>query len=93
MKTASKLAAESSRPLRVLAGLYQGLGDEKLAVEHGRKAVQVEPGDMQARFLLGRIYGQYGRREEAIRAYQDVLAIDPDHGAAKTALSRFLKPE
>ena len=91
MNEASALFPERSWPLRVLADIYREMGDEKLAIEHGRKAVQVEPRDMQATFLLGKIYEQYGKREQAMRAYRDVLAINPDHRAAKTASARLLK--
>ena len=93
LKTASDLAPENPRPVRLLADVYREMGDEKLALEHGKKAVQVEPGDLHARFLLGRIYESYGKREEAMRAYRDLLAIDSDHRAAQDALTRLLKPE
>ena len=67
------------------------MGDGKLALAYGRKAVQVEPGDIHAIFLLARISERYGRQDEGIRAYRDGLAIDPDNRLAKTPLSRLLK--
>ena len=91
LNEARSLFPESSWPLRELANTYWEMGDKKLALAHIAEAVQVEPGDIHARFLLGSIYERYGRQEEAILAYRDVLAIDPDHSAAKAALSRLLK--
>ncbi len=93
LNEARSLFPEMSWPLREMAATYSDLGDEKLAIEHGKKAVQVEPGDIQARLLLGRIYEQYGKPEEAKRAYRDLLVIDPDHRVAKNALSRLATPE
>ena len=91
LKVASRFYPKRSWPVRALADIYRERGDEKLALAHCRKAIQVEANDIPARVLLGRIYEQYGKREQAMRAYRDVLAIDPDHGAAKTALSRLLQ--
>ena len=89
LNQASSLFPEMSWPLRVLAETYSDLGDEKLAVAYGTKAVDVMPEDVHARFLLGRIYERHGRHEQALRTYRDVLMIDPEHRAAKTALSRL----
>ena len=74
----------------LLAELYREMGNEELAVTYGREAVQVEPEDLQTRFLLGRIYQQYGRQEEAIGAYRDILAIDSDNRLARNALAALL---
>ena len=93
LNEASSLFPEMSWPLRVLADTYWEMGDEKLALAYGTRAVQVMPEDVDARYLLGRIYERSGRQEEARRVYRDVLVIDPDYRAAKTALSRLLKPK
>jgi|GEM_PF-1444899 len=69
-----------------LAALYQRLGREGKALEHGHAAIEADPGDAKARVFLGMLYFKTSRRDEAsreeltglaIEQYREALAIDP----------------
>jgi Tfp pilus assembly protein PilF len=53
-------------------------------------AVRDRPDDLHARESLGHALGILGRREEALRAYQEVLRLEPDHELALRAAGRVL---
>lgn len=82
-----------------LAALYQRLGREGKALEHGRAAIEADPRDAGARVFLGMLYFKKSRRDEAAREeltdkaieqYREALAIDPALEEACLDLSHIL---
>ena len=77
-----------------LAGISKGLAPEVVAkirkVDHliglYRRAVEVEPGYMDAHYNLGEQYARVGRFPEAVEAYKKALEIDPEFKDAHCGL-------
>ncbi len=55
---------------RTLAEGLSAVGRHERALEHCRKAIETDAGDLQARQLLGELYEILGRRDEAIKTYR-----------------------
>ena len=77
-----------------LAGVSKGLAPEVVAkirkADHliglYRRAVEVEPGYMDAHYNLGEQYARVGRFPEAVEAYKKALEIDPEFKDAHCGL-------
>lgn len=52
--------------------------DQAGAAEALKEAVRLEPGTLQAWRILGQLHESASRHEEAVKAYERVLEIDPD---------------
>ena len=52
--------------------------DEDSAIENFRKVIQKNPQNNDAFFILGLLYHNKGDYERAIKAYQEVIRINPD---------------
>jgi tetratricopeptide (TPR) repeat protein len=79
------LAAIASSPdspflYRELAGVEKQKGDADAALEHFRKAVDLDPGDAKSLAQLGELFEARADFDAAAKAYADSLAIEP--GAA-----------
>jgi tetratricopeptide (TPR) repeat protein len=68
------LRPRSPEPYLHLGQLELELGDAAIAVEHLRRADELDPVSWQAMFLLGVAEAAAGRPGEAARAYREVLA-------------------
>jgi Flp pilus assembly protein TadD len=69
-----------------IALLQQGRVDE--AIVHFQKAVEIRPGDVEFRNVLGNTLFQKGRMDEAIAQYQAILKIRPGQPEACNYLGR-----
>jgi len=79
-----------------MAGVLEPIGQYAAAVEHARRAVEIDANNMPARFLLGRLYETIGRRDDALKTYRYfdrvMLKKLPRSAANLTALgSGFLR--
>lgn len=76
-----------------LGGEYLKSGHHEKSVEHFRQAVALDPGYSAAWKLLGQALADTGRRDEAIRAYEDGIRVAEDKGDLQAAkeMTVFLK--
>jgi tetratricopeptide (TPR) repeat protein len=58
---------------------YLGKGEFEKAENNLRLALGKEPDNKQLYFSLGVVYDNLDRREDAIKAYEDAIAIDPNY--------------
>jgi tetratricopeptide (TPR) repeat protein len=81
-----------------LAELYQRLGRDGKAMEHGHAAIEADPENAEARVFLGMLYFKKSRQEEkyrdeltdkAIEQFLEALAIDPQREDAYLDLSHI----
>jgi protein O-mannosyl-transferase len=69
--------------------LLLGMHDHAGAAAEFERAVALEPGAVDAWGNLGIAYQELGKRDEAIRCYERVLALRPGHPAAKERLFKL----
>jgi len=77
---------EAERSLARMAG-EQGAYDTQ--AEYLEKYTRDNPGDEQALLELGNAYAQIGENEKATKAFQHVLALNPNSSEAKEALQEL----
>ena len=58
-----------------------GAGDSARAEHHLREAVRLQPGSAEALVDLGRCLRHFGRLDDAVAAFEQAQAIDPEAGA------------
>src|SRR6185295_7433863 len=59
--------------------IHQQRRQVEQAEERFRKAVEIDPGEVDAHYQLGRLARQKGNGEEALRHFEAVVARDPAH--------------
>lgn len=59
------------------------------ALPHLRFLVQRQPHSVDGRFLLGQALLRIGRRTEALRQFQEVLSLKPDHAEAQRLVDQL----
>lgn len=59
--------------------IYLQMKDDKKAFQEIESLVQEYPMDMRYQVILGDVYLQNGKKQEAYDAYQKVLAVEPDN--------------
>jgi tetratricopeptide (TPR) repeat protein len=70
-------------------GLAQG-GRVEEALEHYRRAVEIQPYDVLPRFNIADILASQGRLDEAVACYRKALEIQPDCAMAHNNLGELL---
>ncbi len=75
----------------LLAHLRARKGQHELAVVLGRRALWLNPGDLQARYNLAVSLQELGRVEEALAHYREVLVRNERHRAARVNLGACLR--
>jgi tetratricopeptide (TPR) repeat protein len=60
------------------------------AIEHGQKAMQLDPNYVRTHFWLGRVYSQKGMHREAIAASEKILEAMPDSTLGLTEMAYSL---
>ena len=71
--------------------MNEGRIDE--AIEHWRRALEIEPEDAENQFSLGTALASRGRTEEALEHLQEALKLEPDYAAADSELGIVLDQE
>lgn len=76
---------------RAMATASAVIGEYTQAIAHAKSALTLEEHDLIARYLLGRLYEQTGRRDKAIETYKQfdtsVVSQLPDDAADLTAMA------
>lgn len=80
---------ESPFLYRELASVAQKQKDYPAALQHARKADELEPGDVRTQVLIGEILEAHGDAAGAVEAYDAALALEPN--AALDARSAALR--
>ncbi|MBI2844340.1 MAG: family 10 glycosylhydrolase [Armatimonadetes bacterium] len=57
-----------------------------------RESLDLNPDYTDARFRLGQYLLRKGMREEAVKEFEKVLLVDPDHSAAREEMETALRP-
>ncbi len=79
-------APEDPAPRRALGDFYMARGTFVLAVPEYQAAIEKDSTDIDLRFRLGRALFYAERYNEALAAYQDVVARDPEFAPGQLAL-------
>lgn len=91
--TTASLAARRLKalPASQVGGLYwESKADQKLAIAALARAGEIGSASPQLHVLLGDIYRQKQRWEDAVQEYQKALALDPHHPSARLGLAMAL---
>ena len=69
--------------------IYLQMKDDKKAFQEIESLVQEYPMDMRYQVILGNVYLQNGKKQEAYDAYQKVLAVEPDNPMALFSMASY----
>ena len=69
--------------------IYLQMKDDKKAFREIESLVQEYPMDMRYQVILGDVYLQNGKKEEAYEAYQKVLSVEPDNPMALFSMASY----
>lgn len=69
--------------------IYLQMKDNKKAFREIESLVEEYPMDMRYQVVLGDVYLQNGKKEEAYNTYQKVLAVEPDNSMALFSLASY----
>ena len=69
--------------------IYLQMKDDKKAFQEIESLVQEYPMDMRYQVILGDVYLQNGKKQEAYAAYQKVLAVEPDNPMALFSMASY----
>ena len=69
--------------------IYLQMKDDKKAFREIESLVQEYPMDMRYQVILGDVYLQNGKKEEAYETYQKVLAAEPDNPMALFSMASY----
>lgn len=69
--------------------MYLQMKDDKKAFAEIESLVREYPMDMRYQVILGDVYLQHGKQEEAYEAYQKVLAAEPDNPMALYSMASY----
>jgi len=93
IETAAEGVDRQNGPLEALRGrCHDGLDQIDRAIEHYRKAIQIDGSDVHTMTWLARLYERTGKMRSAGQQYEAVLAVDPDNLAVRERLIRTLWP-
>ena len=71
--------------------IYLQMKDDKKAFQEIESLVQEYPMDMRYQVILGDVYLQNGKKQEACDVYQKVLAAEPDNPMAIFSMASYYK--
>ena len=69
--------------------IYLQMKDDKKAFQEIESLVNEYPADMRYQVILGDVYLQNGKKEEAYEAYQKVLSVEPDNPMALFSMASY----
>src|SRR5580692_12043412 len=90
---AARLKDPTADDLKVVALDYVLLADYDDAARYLEESLAMDPGNIEARYHLGRVRYQQNRFDLAIAAFQEVLRRDPDNVKAEDNLGLSLEAE
>jgi len=91
LTVAARLKPPAAADLKVAALDYVLLDDYVDAVRYLEEALRIAPDDIEALYHLGRVFYQQNRFDQAIQAFQAVLARNPNHLKAQDNLGLCLE--
>lgn len=89
-RRAAALAPNSAEAHHLLAATLVEMdrhGSAREALEHAEEARRLAPNSADVHVVRGICLNALGRKEEAVRAYHEALAIEPDHATALNNLA------
>ncbi|MBT8484111.1 MAG: tetratricopeptide repeat protein [Phycisphaerales bacterium] len=89
-QTAAAQSPESPDPWLELAEMQNRLGRHEQALDAVEQALERDPGNAKARFLLGNAHVGLGALEEAIASFEAGLELDPDSHETRSNLGATL---
>ena len=92
LELASHLATQMPEPYYFLALIEKQAGNYSRAIPLLKNVVKLQPRNATAWNLLGQCYESTSQAQEAIAAWKQAVAVDPDNTQALWGLSRALKP-
>ena len=88
---AAKLKPPNASDLKIAALDYVLLDDYNSAARYLEESLRLNPGDLEARYHLGRVRYQLNQFDLAIAAFEEVLKVDPSDVKAQTNLGLCLE--
>jgi len=88
-----KSASPSSDLYMLAARTYAAARDKPKTEEYLNKAIEADPGRLEAYGLLAGYYASQGRLPDAIDQYRKIVARTPDSVAANTTLAMLLESQ
>lgn len=85
------MAPEFAEAWNKRATVHYMMGQNALSASDVKKTLELEPRHFGALSGLGLLYGQHGRLEAAIKAYEEALAVNPHLPNAKRNLLELKK--
>jgi cytochrome c-type biogenesis protein CcmH/NrfG len=79
LETQAKQNPQDPQPPLELANLYYDQKQYDRAADWYQKALALDPKNVNARTDLGTVYFNLGRPEDALKAYEESLRVDPNH--------------
>jgi tetratricopeptide (TPR) repeat protein len=89
-RTAITLDAESAKAWFNIGYARLESGSTEEAIAALERAIELAPGDAEARAVLGQGYERSGRSDEALAQYRQALEVDPDHAHSRYLLVHAL---
>lgn len=71
--------------------IYLQMKDDKKAIQEIESLVREYPMDMRYQVILGDVYLQNGKKQEAYDLYQKVLSVEPDNPMAIFSMASYYK--
>ena len=78
---------EEGQTYAILASCHYELGHYELAVNNGKKSVELIPNDLNTNLALGQILSQIDRKEEALPYIIKAVEVDPSSASAIRSLA------
>ncbi len=91
LETAVRLAPQMPEPYYFLAMIAKQGGDYKAAISHLQAVVRLQPRNATAWHMLGQSLEHESQMPDAISAWKQAVAIDPDYRQPLISLSRALR--
>lgn len=88
----AKVRPQSGELHATLARAYLEAGHPEKAELHCRESLKLEPTDATTYITYGLVCQRQGRSEEAIRAFQEAVRLDPRLGDAESLMARLREP-
>jgi tetratricopeptide (TPR) repeat protein len=77
-----KKSPGKSRPHNNLGNVYLNRGNTRMAVEHHKRAIELDPENHDAHYNLGNDYLHTNRLDEAVGFYKEAIRLKPDYAKA-----------
>ncbi|MHB0871281.1 MAG: tetratricopeptide repeat protein [Chloroflexota bacterium] len=87
---AVRVAPDLSAAYHNLGALYLNQKRYAQAIKHIRRAVRLEPGDVESRIALAKVLGDMGKREESLAEYESICRDVPGDWRTQISMGNAL---